>query len=253
MVSNLAMSDIEALEARGVSLTPQEIIRLNALALRATHSATASDITACPRIGWAGDVPIHEPTIAADIWVDTYAARWFEGDEFASALLFACANATVGGFFTRPELMTAAGTRNAMREWKTTLNATADQLRAALEYAMTGNDPTEGETAEKKKTAEEEKPQDPSTASCLLSQVDYAIAASLGIPIADIMLLTGTRLISILRWWRSNKGERSYDRSSVQAHADYARTLAAIIAAHPLPDSAPPGLCASVLKTSQTV
>ena len=69
MVSPTAISDIKAAISSGVPLTPEDIIRLNALGLRHDYSKSGAAMRIMPRLAWLGDVAFREPTIGHEIWM----------------------------------------------------------------------------------------------------------------------------------------------------------------------------------------
>ena len=93
MISELARGDYEDLKAQGLNPTLEDFDRLNQIALRLTEGAE----TTCanfPRIGWAGDVPFFEPTLAAFAWYHGYAVRTAANAETEDTLwAFALAHA----------------------------------------------------------------------------------------------------------------------------------------------------------------
>jgi hypothetical protein len=222
MVSEMAMADIAALEERGLLLTPHEIIRLNAIALRAATGPRAADLTAAPRVGWAGDVAIRQPTVAAEIWLETEAARWFSGDTFDSATLYAYAHCDIPGFFQREALRTRQGAEAEIAAWNATLNATGEQLDAALRYAIFGGDPAEGESAATKHPA----------ASSVLENLHGiladVVASGAGLSPEAWGAYTTSALCAILVKWRRNGGDPADHSDNLRAHAEYALTLAEI-------------------------
>lgn len=231
MLSNLAMSDISALEAQGIRLTPAEIVRLNCLALRLERSTTAADVTACPRIGWADCVAVYEPTQQVEEWIDTFAARFAaDEDSFWSMFLFACCHARVVGFFARPCMATPSGIKREIKRWRATCPATKAQLQVAFEYAYLGDDPGADVVpvpSEKElQRANAGTPQPPTP-----SAIDEALAAGINLSLAEMRTLTESQLYAVLTRWHANKGYTA-KWSSVRAHAEYIRTLSAIKSAH---------------------
>lgn len=62
MTSDLAMEDIESIMNDGGKVSPKDVVRLNALALKITNSATC-DIATLPRVACAYGITFREPTI----------------------------------------------------------------------------------------------------------------------------------------------------------------------------------------------
>lgn len=232
MVSQMVMDDLAALEARGFRFAPEEIVRLNCLGLRVERAGRSADLFAAPRVGWAGQVPIHQPTFGSERWCDTYAARWFSGDEYASALLWACAHAIIPGWFRRPEHLEEHACRAAIKAWGDSLAVTEDQLKHALAVAMLGDDPAAEVVAEKsaraRRLARERGDRDDMANE---SMIDEAVASGLGLSMAEYEAITFCRLVGMLRRFRANN---NWDMSAVydRAHADYTVTLAAIVRKH---------------------
>ena len=56
MISKMAMEDIEALRGEGITVTPEEAIRLNAFGLKVERNAESSEFYAMPRASVRGDV-----------------------------------------------------------------------------------------------------------------------------------------------------------------------------------------------------
>ena len=54
MISPTAISDIKAAISSGVPLTPEDIIRLNALGLRHDYSKDGAEMRIMPRLAWLG-------------------------------------------------------------------------------------------------------------------------------------------------------------------------------------------------------
>jgi hypothetical protein len=69
MVSPTAIADIKAAIASGVELTPEDIIRLNALGLRHDFTKSRTEMRIMPRVAWLGDVAFREPAIGHEIWM----------------------------------------------------------------------------------------------------------------------------------------------------------------------------------------
>lgn len=138
MIAKLAIESYEDLRAEGYSPTLEDFDRLNQLALRLVDGAE----TTCanfPRIGWAGDVPFYQPTLAAFSWYHGYAERLAANDESANTFwFFALAHAREPRFFDalhgRDEI------EAAVKAWVETLPVTRDEVVRACRYAVTGFD-----------------------------------------------------------------------------------------------------------------
>ena len=138
VVSKLAKSDFGKLQAQGLSPTLEDFDRLNQLALRLTDGdkTTAANF---PRIGWAGDVPFFEPTLASFAWYYNIALPLASNTETEDTFwAFSLAHARDAGFFET--LISPGAVSAAVSEWAEKLPATADEVRRACRYAAKGFD-----------------------------------------------------------------------------------------------------------------
>ena len=138
MVSGLAKGDWEKLRAQGYNPTLEDFDRLNQIALRLTDGAE----TTCanfPRVGWAGDIPFHEPTFAAYSWFHTYAARAAANDDTQLTLwAFALAHGRDPSVFA--PLVTPHAIDKAVSKWAEGLGVTREEVIRACHYAVAGFD-----------------------------------------------------------------------------------------------------------------
>ncbi len=138
MVSELARGDWEDLRAEGLNPTLDDFDRLNRLALRLTDGAetTAANF---PRIGWAGDVPFHEPTVQALAWYHERAERVAaDGETRGTLWAFALAHARIPHFFDA--LSTPEEIDRAASAWAASLPVTRGEVARACRYAALGFD-----------------------------------------------------------------------------------------------------------------
>ena len=138
MISELARGDFEDMKAQGLHPTLDDFDRLNQLALPLTDGAE----TTCanfPRVGWAGDVPFFEPTLAAFAWYHGYAVRTAANVETENTLwAFALAHAREPGFFAALTIPEAID--DAVSKWAASLPVTRAEVLRACRYAVTGFD-----------------------------------------------------------------------------------------------------------------
>jgi hypothetical protein len=223
MVCQMAMDDIGLLAERGIAVTPEEIIRLNAVGLRVASNPSCADVVAAPRIGWAGAVAIHQPTVQADVWLEESAKRWFDGDVFASACAFAYAHGRDRGFFSRPVMQDRESALIEIGKWNAALAVTGEELKAAYDYAVSGNDAAAGEVAATKPAA------DGGAKPSVLDDIYDMLceASACGLSRADCESVSWTELSAILLKWHRNAGG-SMDRITARAHGEYIMTLAEI-------------------------
>jgi len=192
MLSEMAAEDIRYLAGVGVTLDPGQIVRLNDLALRVTRGAESADFVHAPRVAWAGDTPLYEPSIAAQMWIDDYALTWWHGASSVIAIAWACAHSRKAGFFD-----TRDNEQNARREievWQKTLTCTVNQLMVAVDYAVNGEE--EPEQQESCKAPD----------GCpYTDMINEAIAANLGLSREQLAAHPRRILEDILRRWLRNQ------------------------------------------------
>ncbi|HOF62366.1 MAG TPA: hypothetical protein PLM82_12385 [Candidatus Latescibacteria bacterium] len=208
MVSSLAISDVRGLVSSGVVLTPEEIIRLNDLAVAIERVQDVAETCEAPRVAWLGNTPIYQRTIAAEAWYSQFACRWWKGDSLYYALAWCCAHAVEQGFFSA--YTDEAKTRKEIVSWWRSLSVTKAQAEAALLYVMFGEidiasgdqeqneDPDSGEDRTEADIEAEER----ATKNCPYTLlVNRALAAGLGISLEEYGAMTASRIIDILNRW----------------------------------------------------
>lgn len=140
MYAELARDEIEQLEEQGVRLTPEEVIRLNGLALKCL-----SPVAECRRprrIAWAGNTILREPSISQEEWIRDIIPI-AAADETSAIWLRAFALSRDGAELWK--LMDYKTISKAVKEWTHELTCTTEQLADALAFALFGNDESMGE------------------------------------------------------------------------------------------------------------
>lgn len=95
-----------------------------------------------PRVGWAGDIPFHQPTVQAYTWYHGYAVRAAANEETRFTLwALALAHARIPGFFNGLE--TPGDIDTAVGEWAKSLPVAREEIARACRYAATGFDDAE--------------------------------------------------------------------------------------------------------------
>ena len=147
MVSSQFMQDWRRMTAEGVEFTPEDIVRLNALSVRARRSRTAARDVHLPRLAfmprdswWREPIVLREPSIAHDLWLER-AERWIDTSKETSFLFlnaFALSRRVEAlPDADRPKAVVKAVFRFAA---KRLCRFTRHQLRTAVEYALFGAD-----------------------------------------------------------------------------------------------------------------
>ena len=193
MVADLAKGDWEDLMAEGLNPTLEDFDRLNQLALRLEDGAETTPANH-PRIGWAGDVPFHEPTAAALMWLQDYAER--ASDDFETQqtfFYFACAHATDPKAFEGLESPKAIA--KAVKDWLRTVPCTVREMARACHYATWGFDDAVAAPTEMKLEYMRRKSR--TAAMENLARVERVMAqaaASTGLSYFDLLAQTPSRL-----------------------------------------------------------
>ena len=225
MVDKLARDDFEDLRAQGLGPTLEDFDRLNQIALR-LRSGPETTTANFPRVGWAGDVPFFEPTIAAFAWYHSYAVRAAANTETENTLwAFALAHARVPGFFDA--LKTPAEIDKAASEWAASLPVTRDEVMRACRYAVRGFDDAVAAKIERQTTENPRYRSDRSEAAKNLNRVEEQIraaCAALKCQPDALMGETQTRLSAICEAAAVELG-RPMSRDESRLRADYDLTL----------------------------
>ena len=250
MLADLLKKDIRQYAARGVSFTPEDIVRLNALAVRvklSQHPCQGVHLPRCvfmpPASFFGRELVLREPTIAHELWLEE-AARWIDvADEWNFLFLHAYAlsfvdPAKLPDAFAPRRVIKAVYTFAAKR----LVRYTAEQLRNAVDYALFGADWTSGEAAVPKSSEVEKlksstdlstfQPFNSSTgeASPTLGLICRARAMRLPITLDDAMRMTASELAEAVN--KAIVGDDAFDakRERHEAMGDYVRTRDAIVA-----------------------
>lgn len=145
MLAKLARTDLEILRRAGHSPTDEQVVRLNALAIRIERGKNTT-VANAPRIANAGNVVLHEPTVGALEWWHNYGrdAAWTTRGKLSTyywMLAHACEPDAFEG------LERAADIRKRVRAWRRRVFATEGELWRALLWVKSGETPVDAETA----------------------------------------------------------------------------------------------------------
>lgn len=218
MLSRMAGEDIKYLYGLGVNLTPEQIVRLNSMALKVEFGPESSLLVHSPRVAWAGDVPLYEPSIQLQVWFRDFAMVWWTGQSLDLALYWACNHSSVPGFFSAWN--NEKQTRNEIEQWQRGLTCTVDQLKHALNYALNGlpEDP-EKEDGEGGTDAPDGCP--------YTDVINDALAAGLGVPVSELAAYPRRVVSDMLRRWIKNHVALAGGKPSSVDSASYTRAYCA--------------------------
>lgn len=226
MVAELARGDYEDLIAEGLSPTLDDFDRLNLLALRIEDGDETTPANH-PRIGWAGDVPFHEPTACALMWLQDYASRVPCDAETQSAFFyFALAHATDPEVF-KP-LVTPRAIARAVRAWLRSVPCTEREMARACHYASWGYD--DAEPAMTPIARERLKASGKSRAARNIERLERLLAqasAMTSLGYFDLLAQTPSRLNAMILAAQVEAGA-TVSRDKMRLQVDYTVTLAEI-------------------------
>lgn len=237
MVSPTAIADIKAAISSGVVLTPEEIIRLNALGLRYDYSKHGAEMRIMPRIAWLGDVAFREPTIGHEIWMYE-AADIFDLEDGETRIKVRAFCLATDPLMLPPFAQGKDQIEHAVKDFcKAKLSAyTLGQVAAALVFAEYGDVQTARELAEPKPPTRKQKSKpEPDGERCYeVGLLRNGILLKLGSPEQlRGMTVSGLETLITEAMRFDKRFGMDYAKSlTATAFADYKRTLDAVLAAH---------------------
>lgn len=191
MLTKTAELDIKALREGGFSPTDAEIVELNDLAIRIERGKDTTPAN-MPRVGFAGNVVLHEPTIGALEWWNNFGQ---DADILPEARIttyfFMLANARKLEFLTK--FQTPKEIRKAVKEWRKNVDATQEELWRAMMWVKYGaNEMKEQRDELVKTTIDNEEAMD------ALWYTVIAAAGALGVVPSDLRTCTHSELLATL-------------------------------------------------------
>ena len=147
MLTATAKNDLAALRQQGYTPTDEEIIRLNDLAIRIERGKETTPAN-MPRIGFAGNVVLHEPTIGAIEWWNNYGCdAAFTDSGRLLTYFFMLSNSRNVSYLNT--LTTPKDIRKAVSKWKRNIDATDKELWRAMMWVKYGTEEIEIENQER--------------------------------------------------------------------------------------------------------
>lgn len=142
-MEDLAREAFERLAAEGISVTPEDAVRLDEAArqVRLSRDEDGSPILYAPRVRMAGGVLFHEPTVQSDLWMMEVADAVAEnGDTRFWLRAFALAHADEPRFFDREEMRDAKKVEKSALAFMRSLSASVAEVEDALLYCINGEE-----------------------------------------------------------------------------------------------------------------
>ena len=162
MISQMAMEDIEALQEEGITVSPEDVVRLNAFGLKVERNNDSSEFFVMPRVAFLGDITFYEPTIGSEIWLNKV-GKLFDLDDADTFLQLRAYSLSQ----TQDQLVSPDDkqkVKDAIAEFATKLSGiTLGQLQNVLSYVLFGNDQTKKEERAKavvEKESQSDQPED---------------------------------------------------------------------------------------------
>ena len=229
-LSDQFRKDYRQMTAQGVVFTPEDIVLLNALAVKTRLSATAARDVHLPRLAflprdswWRAPLVLREPTIAHELWVEM-ARRFIDTSSDANFLfLHAFALSRHPGKLpdpTRPKKLiravyTFAGKRLA--------KFTRAQLSSAVEYCLFGADWTVGAHGPAPSTKHQAPSTSDEVASPTIGLLTDCRMLRLPISLDDAKQMTASELTEAINRCWENDGNYSAKAARNHAFGEYCR------------------------------
>lgn len=228
MVSSLFRKDYETLTARGVKFGLADIIRLNALALKAKDAAAPALGVPPRRILFLDGWTIAEPTIAHELWIEAVAPHFDLANERVFSFVYAYALSRDPGELPRPDRPAKCIRKVYAFARRRLLRMTTAALDEAIEYALFGADWTACEFApDERREAADDAPT-PRKPSPILGVLNGMRSRRLCVSLDDAKRMTVTELCDLII--RTDVRDKAYDAKEAHADAvkDYYRALAEV-------------------------
>ena len=222
MIADIFRKDYRQMTAQGMKFTPEDIVRLNALAVRAARSMNAASSLALPRLAfmprdsrWRAPLVLREPTIAHDLWIEQ-AMRFVPMDNRNMNFLYGYALSREAG-----KLVDAFSPKKLIRTVfkfaaKRLVGFTEEQLSAAVDYCLFGADWTAGERGPEKSKSEVEHSTSPTVG--LLTR---ARAIRMPITLDDAKRMTASELQEAIDRALSDDGKIDWEKTRIAALKPY--------------------------------
>lgn len=242
MIADLFRKDYRQMTAQGVKFTPEDIVLLNALAVKVRLSQNAARTTNLPRLAFlpkkrsflslfthrSSLIVLREPTIAHEMWIEQ-ATHYIKMDsDRAFDLLHGYALAHPAEKL--PDVFDPKRLIRKVFTWcaRHLAHLTREQLSSAVDYCLFGADWTAGERG----PAQSTKHQSPSTgegvASPTIGLLTEARALRLPISLDDAKRMTASELDEAITRCLAKDHKIDYDAERHHAMGEYVRARNAI-------------------------
>lgn len=221
MVSNLFLRDYKRLKAEGVELSVEDIIRLNALAVKVRRSNDCFADVHLRRAVFLDGLTLMQPTIGHELWLERVGQYldFDQGQNFRVAYCYALSHSDANSL---PNPLHYRWTLWRMFRWAriNLARITSEMVEDAIDYVLFGGDWTTGETAPKKSA---DKADD--TPKSYVGVVLAGVARRLPLSLEDAKRLTPSQLIAAIKAARRIDGDADLDEDRNTALGEYFRAL----------------------------
>lgn len=219
MVSDLFMKDWRAMTAAGVAFTPEDIVRLNALAVKVKLTKNPISAVTLPRACFLGDIVLREPTLGHEMWVDCVSAYIDLAANRNFQIVYAYALSRDWGDLPDAACAKRVVARVFSFARRHLLGLTAEQVGDAVDYVVFGADWKAGELA----PAREDGDAAPDGPRSALGVWVGAVAKRIPLTLDDAKRLTASQILEITV--RAEVADRRYDFDEERKAAlkDYVR------------------------------
>ena len=251
MIVDLFKKDYRQMRAQGVEFTPEDIVLLNALAVKVRLSRNAARTTHLPRLAFlpkrrsgvltaffGREIVLREPTIAHELWLEQ-ARQYVNIDSDRTFDL------VYGYALSRPaeKLPDAFDPKRLVRKvftWcaKHVAHLTREQLSAAVDYVLFGADWTalergprsevKGQTKEGQSPLSGLEPLTSDLSSPIIGLLTEARALRLPIMLDDAKRMTASELDEAITRCLAKDRKLDFDAEYHRAHGEYVRARNAI-------------------------
>lgn len=237
MVSALFRKDYKILTAEGIALSPEDVVRLNALALKVKLASKPFLDTHLPRALFLPGFTLREPTIAHEIWLERVAEYFDMGDNRIFRFVYAFALSRDAAKLPNALMPNRVIRKVFAFAKKRLLPLTGEALADAIDFILYGADWTAGEftlspsLSHQKTTANSYS--SPSSPALLPSEppspvvglIVGATAKRLPLTLADAKGMTAGQLLAATLLADIRDGNYSADDEKHRALGNYVRAV----------------------------
>ena len=224
MLSGLFKKDYKAMTAQGVVFTPEDIVRLNALAVRVGLSQKPVSAVNLQRVAFLPcGLVLREPTIGHEMWLEEVGRFMdFHDTRVFEAVHFFALSRQWDDLPTTDEPKAIVRKVFAFARRKM-LPYTHEQVRAALDYALFGADWTAGEAPPPKDPPKDAELRPQAQTSFALGVFFRAKAEKIGLTLDEARRMTASQIVALTTRAMMNRKGYDFDFERESAMKDYVR------------------------------